>query len=217
MFVTLPKPRKVGNGTAGRYWDCQTEWIWREICWYWGFWSDPPGRVTLSENHAQVPLSGRSSHKCSHPKYLEDWKDFPPKEVSFPSEMPNLNSWLKSLRWVLGGLSQLSILLLTLAQVMISGCVSLSPTSGSALTVGACLGFSLSPLSLPLPLCTCECTHSLKINKVKKKSLWFGIEFNGRDSTSLLLCSLLKASSYRNKNQNYGSKVVISWCLYVAF
>ena len=50
-----------------------------------------------------------------------------------------------------GWLSQLSIQLLILAQVMISWFVSSSPTSGSELTVQNLLGILSLPLSLRLP------------------------------------------------------------------
>ena len=62
----------------------------------------------------------------------------------------------------LGYLSQLSVPILILAQVMISCFVSSSLTQGSALTVGSVLG--IPSLSLPHVL-TCTPSFSLKINK----------------------------------------------------
>ena len=50
----------------------------------------------------------------------------------------------------------------TLAQVMISWFVGLSPTSEPA----ACFGFSVSPLSLPFPY---SCSVSLSKINIKKK------------------------------------------------
>ena len=50
-----------------------------------------------------------------------------------------------------GRLSQLSIRLLVMAQVMISWFVGLSPASGSTLLVGGLLEILSLPLSLPLP------------------------------------------------------------------
>lgn len=94
LFVILPKPRKVGNGTAGRYSKLRLSdrmsmkrnlLMLRLLIW------PPQAGVALAENHSRIPLSGKSSSKCPHPKRLEDWKDFSPKEVSFPSEMPTLN------------------------------------------------------------------------------------------------------------------------------
>ena len=51
-----------------------------------------------------------------------------------------------------GWLSRLSGRLLVSAQVMISRFLSLSPTSGSALTMWSLLGILSLPLSAPLPL-----------------------------------------------------------------
>ena len=66
-------------------------------------------------------------------------------------------------------LSQLSIQLLILTQVMISQFMRWSPVPGSALTAWMELAWdSLSPSpSLPSP--THVLTHSLEINKLKKK------------------------------------------------
>ena len=65
----------------------------------------------------------------------------------------------RAARW----LSQSSILLLSLAQVLISRFVSSSPKWGSALTAQSLLGFSF-PLSLPL-LCWCARVHLLALSK----------------------------------------------------
>ena len=65
-----------------------------------------------------------------------------------------------------GWLSQLSVGLMILAQVMVSQFVGLSCKSGSALTVWSLLGILSRSLSLPF---LCSHTLSLKINKLEKK------------------------------------------------
>ena len=63
--------------------------------------------------------------------------------------------------------SRSSIWLLILAVVMISRFVGSSPMSGSALTAGSCLGFSLSLCLCPSP--THAFSFSLKTNKINIK------------------------------------------------
>ena len=68
-----------------------------------------------------------------------------------------------------GWLSQLSVWLLTLVQVMISQFMNSSPTLGSALTVQSPLGFCPPSLSRMLLPDLYALFHAFKINKLENK------------------------------------------------
>ena len=89
-------------------------------------------------------------------------------------------------------------LLLTLAQVMISPFVILSPPLGSALTVWSLLGI-LSPVSVP-PLVVCaHCAFSLSLNEIKKKK---------KDT-----CYYFKKTCFKLLKQKFGVSCVINFKL----
>ena len=88
-----------------------------------------------------LPADSRHDHICTLKTPFQGLSE---RRISF---------YKKKEAGVPGWLSQLSILLLISAQVMISRFVSSSPESGSVLTVWSLLGISLSlPLSAPPPL-----------------------------------------------------------------
>ena len=103
-----------------------------------------------------------------------DWKQFQSMEEtkdSFLEYIKKLNSKNNKIqlenmhKGVPGWLSQLSIRLLILAQVLISWFVISSPESGSEPDRQSLLGVLSLPLSLPLP---CSLTHSLSLSLKNK-------------------------------------------------
>ena len=98
-------------------------------------------------------------------------------------------------------LSQLSIWLLILAQVMISWFMSSSPASGSVLT--ACFGFCVSISLCLFPAHALSLSHSLKNNVVLKKMLynWLCIGILWHNSVLSFLIKILMHQNFKKQRR----------------